>query len=95
VPAVASPHKAEREREVLMNGNGGELSSFLAKLSEDPQLQDAYAQDPQGTMREAGLSDDTIQTLLSRDLEKVKAVLDKELAGSGYIMFMVIFEPKA
>ncbi len=78
-----------------MNGNGGELSSFLTKLSEDPQLQDAYARDPQGTMREAGLSDDTIQTVLSRDLEKVKAVLDKELGGGGYIMFMVIFESKA
>ena len=78
-----------------MNGNGGELSSFLAKLSEDPQLQDGYAQDPQGTMREAGLSDDTIQTVLSRDLEKVKAVLDKELGGGGHIMFMVIFESKA
>ena len=78
-----------------MNGNGGELSSFLTKLSEDSQLQDAYARDPRGTMRDAGLSDDTIQTLLSRDLKKVKAVLDKELAGGGYMMFMVIFEPKA
>jgi hypothetical protein len=75
-----------------MNGNGGELSSFLTQLSEDRQLQDAYTRDPQGTMREAGLSDDTIQTVLSRDLEKVKAVLDKELAGRGYILFMVIFE---
>jgi hypothetical protein len=75
-----------------MNGNGGELSSFLTQLSEDRQLQDAYTRDPQGTMREAGLSDDTIQTVLSRDLEKVKAVLDKELAGHGYILFMVIFE---
>ena len=77
-----------------MDGNGGELSSFLTKLSEDSQLQDAYARDPQGTMREAGISDDTIQTVLSRDLEKVKAVLDKELGG-GYMMFMVIFERKA
>jgi hypothetical protein len=78
-----------------MNAKGGELSSFLTKLSEDPQLQDAYVRDPQGTMREGGLSDDTIQKVLSRDLQKVKAVLDKELAGSGYMMFMVIFEPKA
>ena len=77
-----------------MNGKGGELSRFLTELSEDPQLQDAYVRDPQGTMREAGLSDDTIQTVLSRDLEKVKAVLDKELGG-GYMMFMVIFERKA
>jgi hypothetical protein len=78
-----------------MNGNGGELSSFLTKLSEDPQLQDAYVRDPQGAMRKAGLSDDTIQTVLSRDLEKVKAVLDKELAGGRYMMFMIIFESKA
>jgi hypothetical protein len=78
-----------------MIGNGGELSSFLTRLSEDPQLQDAYVRDPRGTLREAGVSDDTIQTVLSRDLEKVKAVLDKELAGGDYIMFMVIFAPKA
>jgi hypothetical protein len=78
-----------------MDGKGGELSSFLTKLSEDSQLRDAYARDPQGTMREAGLSDDTIQTVLSRDLAKVKAVLDRELAGGDYMLFMVIFEPKA
>lgn len=77
-----------------MNGNGGELSRFLTKLSEDPQLQDAYARDPQGTMRDAGLSDDTIQTVLSRDLEKIKAVLEKEFAGGGFIMFMIIADPK-
>ena len=76
-----------------MNGNGGELSSFLTELSEDPQLQDAFARDPQGTMREAGLSDDTIQIVLSRDLEKIKAVLDKELGGGSYMLFMVIFAP--
>jgi hypothetical protein len=77
-----------------MNGNGGELSSFLTKLSEDQQLQDAYAQDPEGTMREAGLSDDTIETLLSRDLGKIKAALERELPGEGFIMFMIIFHSK-
>ena len=78
-----------------MHGKGGEVSSFLTKLGEDSQLRDAYSRDPQGAMREAGLSDDSIQTLLSRDLEKVKAVLDKELAGGDYMLFMVIFGPKA
>jgi hypothetical protein len=84
-----------KSTEVLMNGNGGEVSSFLTKLGEDSQLRDAYSRDPEGAMREAGLSDDSIQTLLSRDLEKVKAVLDKELAGGDYMLFMVIFGPKA
>ena len=74
-----------------MDGNGGELSSFLTKLGEDRELQDAYAQDPEGTMREAGLSDDSIETLLSRDLGKIKAALEKELPGRDFIMFMIIF----
>jgi hypothetical protein len=76
-----------------MDGNGGELSSFLTKLSEDRQLQHAYTRDPQGTMREAGLSDDTIETLLSRDLQKIKAALEKELPGGGFIMFMILIHP--
>jgi hypothetical protein len=74
-----------------MDGNGGELSSFLTKLSEDRQLQDAYAKNPEGTMQEAGLSDDSIETLLSRDLGRVKAALEKELPGREFILFMIIF----
>jgi hypothetical protein len=76
------------------DGNGGDLASFLHSLSEDAALQRAYANDPEGTLREAGLSDETIQIVLSRDLEKIKAVLEKELPGVVYIMFMVIFQPK-
>jgi len=74
--------------------NGGDLASFLHKLSEDPALQQAYTNDPEGALRDAGLSDDTIQIVLSRDLEKIKAVLEHELPGITYIMFMVIFQPK-
>jgi hypothetical protein len=77
-----------------MNGNGGELSSFLQKLSDDPQLQQAYASDPEGTLRQSGLSDETIQIVQSRDLERIKAVLEKELPGVVYMLFMVIFQPK-
>jgi hypothetical protein len=76
-----------------MDGNGGELSGFLSKLSEDPQLQDAYTKDPEGTMRAAGISEDTIGTILSRDLAKIKALLEKELPGGGFIMFMIIANP--
>ena len=77
-----------------MNGNGGKLAGFLQKLSEDTNLQQAYASDPEGTLRQAGLPDDTIQIVLSRDLEKIKAVLEKELPGLVYMLFMVIFQPK-
>jgi len=76
------------------NENAGDLQSFLQKLSEDTTLQQAYTSDPEGTMREAGLPEDTIRTVLSRDLEKIKGLLEQELAGVHYIMFMVIFQPK-
>ena len=76
-----------------MNGNG-ELASFLQKLSDDRDLQEAYTRDPEGTLRQAGLSDETIQAVLSRDLERIKGVLEKELPEVVYMCFMVIFQPK-
>jgi hypothetical protein len=68
-----------------------ELTSFLTKLSEDTELQQSYLADPAGTMRDAGLPEETIGTILSRDLGKIKALLP----GGGYIMFMVLTEPKS
>jgi hypothetical protein len=79
----ALPH----DREVSMNE--GELTGFLTKLSEDTELQQAYVADPGGTMRAAGLPEETIGTILSRDLAKLKALLP----GGGYIIFMVLTEP--
>ena len=77
-----------------MNGNG-ELAGFLQKLSEDRELQEAYTRDPEGTLRQAGLSDETIRAVLSRDLEQVKGVLEKEAPGIVYMCFMTIIEPPA
>jgi len=77
-----------------MNGNG-ELASFLQKLSENPELQEAYTRDPEGTLRQAGVPDETIRAVLSRDLEQVKGVLEKEAAGIAYMLFMTITEPPA
>lgn len=77
-----------------MDGNGGELSSFLTKLSEDRELQEAYVKDPEGTLRQAGVSEETIGTVMSRDLGKIKAAVERELeAGLHIICFMVITEP--
>ena len=77
-----------------MNGNG-ELAGFLQRLSEDRELQEAYIRDPAGTLRQAGLSGETIRAVLSRDLEQVKVVLEKEAPGVVYMCFMVITEPPA
>jgi hypothetical protein len=81
------------DREVAMNGKGGELSSFLQKLSEDKGLQQEYMSDPEGTMRQAGVSDEAIQAALSRDPQRIKAVLDRELGDVSAMLFMVITEP--
>jgi hypothetical protein len=77
-----------------MNGQG-ELASFLQRLSEDRELQEAYMRDPAGTLRQGGLSDETIRAVLSRDLDQVKAVLEKEAPGIVYMCFMTITEPPA
>jgi hypothetical protein len=78
-----------------MNGNGGELSSFLQKLSEDRELQQTYMKDPEGTMRQADLSDDALQAALSHDLGKIKGVLERELGDPGIMVYMTITEPPA
>jgi hypothetical protein len=78
-----------------MNENGEDIAGFLTKLSEDPEVQAAYTKDPEGTMRGAGLSDETIATVLSGDLAKIKAMLERLLPGGGYMMFMILTEPKS
>ena len=78
-----------------MNGNGGELSSFVQKLSEDRELQQTYMKDPGGTMRQAGLPDDVLQAALSGDLGKIKGVLERELGDPGIMVCMTITEPPA
>jgi hypothetical protein len=77
-----------------MNGNGGALADFLTKLSDDPQLQEAYTKDPEDTLRQAGVSDDTIKTLLSRDLQAIKRALEQALPGVHTTCFMVVIAPE-
>ena len=76
-----------------MNGNGGDLANFLRKLSEDRELQQTYMKDPDGALRQAGLSDDALQAALSRDLGKIKGVLERELGDPGIMVCMTITEP--
>jgi hypothetical protein len=77
-----------------MNGNGGELSSFLQKLSEDRELQQEYMKDPRGTMRQAGLSDNAIEAVMSRDLGTIKSALSREVGPEAQVV-MVLTESGA
>lgn len=72
-----------------MTQSGGELSSFLTRLHEDPELQKRYKQDPRGTLEQAGVSRDEIETVLSGDLAKIKNLL----AGVEPMLFMVVISP--
>jgi Aromatic-ring-opening dioxygenase LigAB, LigA subunit len=73
-----------------MNGKSG-LASFLHKLSEDKELQQAYTSDPRGTMQQAGLSDEEVNAMMSRDLGRIKAMLARE-GGPEATLLMVLTE---
>jgi hypothetical protein len=77
-----------------MNGKGGDFASFLQKLSEDKELQQAYASDPRGTMQQAGLSEEVIDATMSRDLGAIKSMLAAE-GGPETTLVMVLTEPGA
>ena len=77
-----------------MNGNGGDLTSFLQKLSEDNELQQAYTSDPRGTMQQAGLSEEAIDATMSRDLGRVQSMLARE-GSPQTTLVMVLTEPGA
>ena len=71
------------------SGGGEELSSFLTRLHEDPELQQRYKSDPRGTLEEAGVSQDEIDAVLSGDLGRIKSML----GGPEQMLFMVVISP--
>jgi len=77
-----------------MNEQGGGLTNFLQKLSEDKELQQAYMSDPRGTMQQAGLSEEVIDATMSRDLGTIKSALARE-GSPDTTLFMVLTEPGA
>ncbi|MGB0894505.1 MAG: hypothetical protein ACPGUD_08870 [Parashewanella sp.] len=50
------------------------LTNFLAKLSEDTELLEAYKKDPKGEMKKFGLSDTDIEVVLSGDVNAIKQI---------------------
>ena len=71
-----------------MHGSGGDLASFLQKLSEDTELQHEYSNDPRGTMQKVGLSDDVIDATMSRNLGRIKSVLSGELGAEPQVVMV-------
>jgi hypothetical protein len=71
-----------------MHRSGGDLASFLQKLSEDTELQHEYSNDPRGTMQKVGLSDDVIDATMSRNLGRIKSVLSGELGAEPQVVMV-------
>lgn len=74
-----------------MTESGGDLRSFLMRLSEDAELQRRYKSDPKGTLKEAGVSDDAAEAVASGDLGKIKSML----GSPEQMLFMVVIAPDA
>ncbi|MFN7942407.1 MAG: hypothetical protein U0X73_12480 [Thermoanaerobaculia bacterium] len=64
-PAVAKPAAQPKKA----------LSSFLAKMSANPALQDEYRRDPEGVMSRHGLSEQEKALMRSGDQDAVRAYL--------------------
>jgi Aromatic-ring-opening dioxygenase LigAB, LigA subunit len=70
----------------------GSISDFLTNLCDDPQLRESFSQDPSGTMQSAGLSQDSIEVILSRDLNKIKQAIESEgVFGLHTVCFMIFW----
>ena len=73
----------------MTQSGGGELSSFLTRLHEDPELQKRYKRDPRGTLEEAGVSKEGIDAVMSGDLAKLRSLV----GGAEQMLFMVVISP--
>jgi hypothetical protein len=52
------------------------ITSFLVQLTNDPSLFERFRQDKDATMREAGLSDEDREILISGDSVRLRAAID-------------------
>lgn len=62
------------------------LSSFLAKMSADPALQDQYRRDPDGVMRSHGLSDHEISLMHGTEEGPIHEYLGPDGPPGGLIL---------
>ncbi|MCL2918296.1 hypothetical protein [Shewanella litorisediminis] len=63
------------------------LTDFLKQLGEDAALLEAYKKDPEGVMRQHGLSEDEIQAIMSGDKAKLKAFGGEEQYQSLVVIY--------
>ncbi|MFO7552845.1 MAG: hypothetical protein R6W80_15670 [Haliea sp.] len=60
------------------------LAQFIEDLATDPALHQAYARDPQQTMRSYGLSDSEIDAVSRGDKEAIEQLTGKKIKPVTY-----------
>lgn len=63
------------------------LKDFLVKLSEDPEFQDKFRQDPHGAMDQHGLAEEHKSLVLRRDKEGLQKEAGLDDAQTNAIIF--------
>jgi hypothetical protein len=64
------------------------IGEFLSELADDPDKLQAYLENPEQVMQEAGLTQEQRETLLSNDLNRVKQAIREEYGKAEVLMFI-------
>jgi len=65
--------------------SGLAMALFIDALERSPQLQAAFLEDPEGVIRQRGLSEEEEEILLSRDEERIEEALGEPMAAERLI----------
>ena len=63
-------------------------AAFISKLSTDPAYRDRYRKDPDGVMKEAGLTDQDKAVLKSGDPDKIRQHLGDDSPPGCFLLFL-------
>jgi hypothetical protein len=64
------------------------IGEFLSELADDPDKLQAYLENPEQVMQEAGLTEEQRETLLSNDLNRIKGAIREEYGKAEVLLFI-------
>jgi hypothetical protein len=64
------------------------IGEFLSELADDPDKLQAYLENPEQVMQEAGLTEEQRETLLSNDLNRIKDAIREEYGKAEVLLFI-------
>ena len=77
-----------------MAASAATVSEFLLEVSEDAALRKAFREDPAGTLKKFDITSADAETILARDIERIREAIDQELAsGDPTPKNMIVISP--